>query len=142
MKRRTITYFAFIFALMITGAFSTTVNAQCRPNQVFIRGIKYDDYSRYTRLSANTVRPGAFFQISTSCMPLGGQLVLTLQDANNTTGLGVTAFRLTNVRVSGNTVIAQAPNLPLFRNRHYNVGLFVYGAGLQKSASPGYIRIS
>ncbi|HKQ78212.1 MAG TPA: hypothetical protein VJ810_31220 [Blastocatellia bacterium] len=114
----------------------------CQPApSVYIRNIRYDDYSRYTSLSTTSVAPGGFFRIQTSCLPLNGQIVVTLQDVNRGPGSGVTAFRLTNVSVSGNVVTAQAPDLPIFQNRTYHVALFVYGRQPFKTASPGQITI-
>lgn len=112
------------------------------PTPVFIRNLRYDDYSRSTRLSASAVAPGGFFQITSNCLPLNGQVIVTLQDVNRGPGFGVTAFQLTNVRVSGSTVTAQAPNLPLFRNRTYQVAVFVFGQQPWKTANPGVITIT
>lgn len=114
----------------------------CRPvPSVYIRNIRYDDYSGYTSLSATSVAPGGFFRIQTNCLPLNGQIVVTLQDVNRGPGFGVTAFRLTNVSVSGNVVTAQAPSLPIYQNRTYHVALFVYGQQPWKTANPGQITI-
>lgn len=113
----------------------------CRPTQVYIRNLLYNDYSRYTSLPVTTVNPGGFFRIVTNCLPLNGQVVVTLQDVSRGSGFGVTAFRLTNVRVNGNVVTAQAPNLPLFRNRTYQVAVFVYGQQPWKTANPGQLTI-
>lgn len=114
----------------------------CQPvPSVYIRNLRYDDYSGYTSLSTTSVAPGGFFQIRTNCLPFNGQVVVTLQDVNRGPGFGVTAFRLTNVSVSGNVVTAQAPNLPILRNRTYQVALFVYGPQPWKTANPGRITI-
>ncbi len=107
---------------------------------VYIRNLRYDDYTRYAILSPTNVAPGGFIQISTRCLRFDGQVVVTLQDVTRGPGYGVTAFRLTNVRVSGNTVIAQVPPYPIFRNRTYHLGLFVYGQPW-KTANPGAITI-
>lgn len=108
---------------------------------VYIRNIRYDDYSSYTSLSTTSVAPGGFFRIRTNCLPLNGQIVVTLQDVNRGPGFGVTAFRLTNVSVSGNVVTAQAPGLPIYQNRTYHVALFVYGQQPWKTANPGQITV-
>jgi hypothetical protein len=114
----------------------------CQPvPSVYIRNIRHEDYSRYTSLSTTSVAPGGFFRIQTNCLPLSGQIVVTLQDVNRGPGFGVTAFRLTNVSVSGNVVTAQVPNLPTFQNRTYHVALFVYGQQPWKTANPGQITI-
>jgi hypothetical protein len=107
---------------------------------VYIRNLKYDDYSRYTRMSTTSLAPGGFLQINTSCMAFDGRIVVTLQDVNRGPGFGVTAFQLTNVRVNGNTVIAQVPNHPIFRNRTFHVAIFVYGRPW-KTANPGQFSI-
>jgi hypothetical protein len=112
-----------------------------RPTPVYIRNLLYNDYSSSTRLSFTSVATGGFFQITSNCLPLNGQVVVTLQDVNRGPGFGVTAFRLTNVRVSGNTLTAQAPALPLFRNRTYHVAVFVYGQQPWNTANPGQITI-
>jgi len=114
----------------------------CQPApSVYIRNIRHDDYSRYTSLSTTNVAPGGFFQIQTNCLQFNGPIVVTLQDVNRGSGFGVTAFRLTNVSVSGNVVTAQAPSLPIFQNRTYHVALFVYGPQPWKTANPGQITI-
>lgn len=114
----------------------------CQPvPSVYIRNLRYDDYSRYASLSPKSVTPGGFFQIQINCLPLNRQIVVTLQDVNRGPGFGVTAFRLTNVSVSGNVVTAQAPNLPIYQNRTYHVALFVYGQQPWKTANPGQITI-
>lgn len=114
----------------------------CQPvPSIYIRNIRYDDYSRYTSLSTTSVAPGGFFRIQTNCLQFNGQIVVTLQDVSRGPGFGVTAFRLTNVSVSGNLVTAQVPNLPIFQNRTYHVALFVYGPQPWKTANPGQITI-
>jgi len=92
-------------------------------------------------LSPTTVGLGGYIRISTRCLQYDGQVVVTLQDVNRpSTGGGVTVFRLTNVTYSGNTVMAQVPTLPMFRNRSFYVAVFVYGPRW-KTTSPGAITI-
>ncbi len=113
------------------------------PPFVFIRGLRYQDYSCYTSLSTATVAPGGFFQILQSPgSPLvyDGPVVVTIQDVNQSGGFGFTAFRLTNVTLSGNTLTAQAPSLSLFQGRTYNVAVFIFGQPW-KTASAGQITI-
>jgi hypothetical protein len=111
-----------------------------QPSSVYIRNLRYDDYTRMTRLSTTSVAPGGFFQIVSNCLPIDGQIIVTLQDVSRGPGFGVTAFRLTNVRVNNGSITAQAPNLPIFRNRTYHVAVFVYGQPW-KTANPGQLTI-
>lgn len=112
------------------------------PTPVFIRNLRYNDYSNSTTLLGTGIAPGGLIRITSRCMPLNGQVVVTLQDVTRGPGFGVTAFRLTNVSVSGNTIIAQAPALPLFRNRSYQVAVFVFGPQPGSTANPGRIVIT
>ena len=120
--------------------FFPAATCQAAPT-VYIRNARYSDYSRYSKLSPSTVVGGSFIQITTNCMAWDGQIVVTLQDvARPTNGYGVTALRLTNVTRSGSTITAQVPNYPIYRNRTYHVGLFVYGQPW-KTANPGQVTI-
>jgi hypothetical protein len=112
----------------------------CQVSPVSIRNLQYLDYTPYATLSPTTVAPGGFIRIATQCLPFDGQVIVTLQDVTRGNGFGVTAFRLTNVSVNGNVVTAQVPNLPLFRNRSYHVGLFVFG-NPWKTANPGVVTV-
>ena len=143
--------FVLTFVLLFVGQAAAQYRPPVRPQpqptvscggvpSVHIRNLRYDDYTRYSRLASTSVAGGGWIQINTSCLRFDGQIVVTLQDANNTTGLGVTAFRLTNVRFGPNGVMAQVPNYPIFRDRSFNVGLFVYGQPL-KTANPGTITV-
>jgi len=100
----------------------------CNVSPVYIRGLRYNDYSRFVSVATPNVGLGGFIRISTRCLPFNGQLVVTLQDTARGNGFGVTAFRLTNVRIQGSTVVAQVPNLAIFRNRSFHVAVFVYGS--------------
>ena len=108
--------------------------------QVYIRGIPYQDHSANTRLSTATIQGGQSFRIESTTLPLDGQIRVTMQDVNRGNGFGVTAFQLTNVRRSGNTLIVQAPNLPLLKNRTYHIAVFVYGA-TNRTANAGRLTI-
>lgn len=108
--------------------------------RVVIRGIWYEDHSAGTRLAQSTVRGGAFFRINSSTMVYDGQIRVTMQDVTRGNGFGVTAFRLTNVRRSGNSLIVQAPNLPLLKNRTYHIAVFVYGTK-NRTANAGRLTI-
>lgn len=105
-----------------------------------IRGILYQDHSGNTRLSTSSVQGGQTFRIETSTMNLNGQIRVTMQDVNRGNGFGVTAFRLTNVRRSGNALIVQAPNIPQLKNRTYHIAVFSYGNGNQ-TANAGRLTI-
>ena len=149
-----INLFGLIFTFVL--AFATSASAQNaipigpRPqiaprctavSSVYIRNLKYDDYTRYSRLSTKTVGLGGYVQISTQCMPFDGQITVTLQDVNRPVNAsGVTAFRLTNISRSGGVVTVQMPTHASFRNRTFHVGLFVYGQPW-KTANPGAITI-
>ena len=113
----------------------------CQPVSVTIRNLRYDDYSRYTRLSTTSINAGGYFQIRSNCLQYNGPVVVTLQDVSRGSGPGVTAFRLTNVSVNGSVLTAQGPTLSLFRNRTYHVAVFVYGQRPWKTANPGQITI-
>lgn len=142
--------FVLLFADSASAQYSIPVPVRPQPSvatrctavpSVYIRNLKYDDYTRYSKLSTNTVGLGGFIQIATRCLPYDGQVVVTLQDANRpSNSAGVTAFRLTNVRYGPNGVTAQMPNHPIFRNRTFYVAVFVYGQPW-KTASPGAVTI-
>lgn len=143
--------FALTFVSLAAGSAAAQYRVPVRPTtppapsctgvpSVYIRNLRYDDYTRYSRLSTNTVAPGGFIQIVTNCMNIDGAVHVTLQDVNRGNGYGVTAFRLTNVRWSGNVITAQMPNHPIFRNRTFHIGLFVYGQPW-KTANPGSVTI-
>ena len=107
---------------------------------VNIRGIMYEDHSAGTSLAQGSVQGGAFFTINSSTMVYDGQIRVTMQDVNRGNGFGVTAFRLTNVRRSGNSLIVQAPNIPALRGRTYHIAVFVYGAR-NRTADAGRLTI-
>lgn len=144
---------AFVFIMLVSQSAEAQIRQIRRPPvnipvaqscqavpQVYIRNLRYDDYTRYSRLVSSSVVGGGWLQINTNCLQFDGQIVVTLQDASRGDGYGVTAFRLTNVRFGPNVVMAQIPNYPMFRNRTFHVGLFVYGQPL-KTANPGAITI-
>jgi hypothetical protein len=112
----------------------------CQVSPVYIRNLRYDDYSPYARLTSTNVPLGGFIQISTSCLRFDGRVIVTLQDTARGNGFGVTAFQLTNVRVNGNVVIAQLPTQALFGNRSFHVAVFVYGTPW-KTANAGTVAI-
>lgn len=115
-----------ITALLVstpTLAHHTTIN---------IRGINYVDHSHSSQLLTTTVHRGQWLSIRSSTFPfiVPGQMRdvrVILQDVNST-GLGVTAFRLTNIRIQGNIIMAQLPTQALFANRSYYLNVFSFGA--------------
>ena len=142
--------FVFLFAESASAQYSIPIPAPPRPQlarctavpTTYIRNLKYDDYTRYSRLTSNIEPLGGYIQINTRCLVYSGQVVVTLQDVNRpTNGYGVTAFRLTNVSYGPNGVTAQLPTHPIFKGRTFHVALFVYGGQPWKTASPGTIKI-
>ena len=133
--------FTIVRGSLVATAPAPPPGPSCQPlPSVYIRGLKYEDYSGNTRLSTTRVNPGGFFQIQSSCLRYDGRVVVTLQDVNRGNGFGVTVFQLTNVTTNGNVLTAQAPNLPILRNRTYHVAVFVYGQPW-KTANPGQLSI-
>jgi hypothetical protein len=109
---------------------------------VYLRNLKYDDYSRYSVVTPTTVAPGGFIQITVNCMPFDGQLRVTIQDTGARGGFGVTgAFLLTNVSRNGNVITAQMPNHPVFHKKSFHVAVFVFGSPW-KTANPGIVSIN
>ena len=142
--------FVFLFAASASAQYSIPIPRPPRPQtqacqavpQIQIRNLAYSDYTRYSSLASATVAGGGYLQISTRCMAFDGQIVVTLQDANRSANSsGVTAFKLTNISRSGGMITAQVPNYPVFKNRTFYVGLFVYGQPW-KTANPGAITIN
>ena len=92
MKIRSGSFIVKGLAYLFLSVFAGTADAQLRPvsplpvmqtcqpaTPVYIRNLRYDDYSRYSRLN---VLGNGFIQIATNCMQLDGNVVVTLQDVN------------------------------------------------------------
>lgn len=115
--------------------------------EIYIRNIRYNDHSRNAWMSPNNLVGGQFVTIGVNSLNLAQlsrthQIRVVIQDVNRPpNSLGVTVFQLTNVRVSGNTLIAQTPNYPILRNRSYHLTVFALGPQPMHYAYPGVLTI-
>ena len=111
---------------------------------IYIRGIHYKDHSRNTWMSPSNAYLGQFVSISSRSLVFSGakDVRVILQEVGGGGTWGVTAYRLTNVRVQFMTLSAQLPNHPIFRGRNWHVTVFVYGnAPPYHYAYPGIVKI-
>jgi len=98
---------------------------------IYIRGLRYANMSRGTRLVQRRARPG---DVITIRLPRRFGRVLraevVLEDVNRRrTGGGVTNFSLRQRRLSGNRITARIPNNSVFLDRTFHVAVFVFVDG-------------
>ncbi|MBK9295228.1 MAG: hypothetical protein IPM57_12455 [Oligoflexia bacterium] len=124
------------------------INPALQPvGQIYIRNIRYNDHSRNSWMSPHQLVGGQFVTIGINSLNLQQisrthQIRVVIQDVNRPpNSFGVTVFQLVNVRVVGNTLVAQTPPYPILRNKSYHLTVFALGPQPMHYAYPGVLTI-